>query len=200
MEKVVIVSYGAGNVKSVYNAVKRLHRNATITSDIREVAAADKVIFPGVGHAQTAMQQLEASGLDLLIPTLTAPLLGICLGMQLLVTSTEEGETQALNCIAGDVVKMDSDLYRQRNLKVPHMGWNRVYHLSNPLFKGIESGTHFYFVHGYYLPIVESTVATVDYYEPFSAAIAHKNLFGCQFHPEKSSEQGEQLLLNFLTL
>lgn len=200
MEKVVIVEYGAGNVRSVYNAVKRLHYNAIITSDIKEIAAADKIIFPGVGHALTAMEKMQAHGLEKLLPTLEVPLLGVCLGMQLLATYTEEGDTDGLDCVEGKVIRMDSNLYKEQGLKVPHMGWNKVFHNDSPLFKDIESGAHFYFVHSYYLPIIENTIATVNYPSPFSAAIAKDNFFGCQFHPEKSSKQGEQLLRNFLTL
>lgn len=200
MEKIVILEYGAGNVRSVYNAVKRVHSNVLITSDLKEIATADKVIFPGVGHALTAMTQIRAYGLDKLLPTLEVPLLGICLGMQLLMKSTDEGETKGLNCIDGNVVQMDNKIYREQGLKVPHMGWNRVYHNGSPLFKGIESGAYFYFVHSYYLPVVESTIATTNYSNIFSAAVAKGNFYGCQFHPEKSSEQGEQLLNNFLTL
>ena len=192
--KLVILDYGAGNVFSVQNAIKRLGYTAQVTSDEKLILSADKVIFPGVGQASAAMHKLKQTGLDKIIPKLTMPVLGVCLGMQLMCRSTEEDSTEGLNIFPIDVVRFKGDY------KIPHMGWNNIFKLKTKLFSGITENSRMYFVHSYYAPINEFSIANCDYWGEYSAAIHKDNFYGCQFHPEKSSDLGEKILKNFLEL
>ncbi len=192
--KIVIIDYGAGNIKSVKFALERLGYQAELSHDPEVIRLADKVILPGVGEAGSAMQQLKKFGLDQLIPGLKQPLLGICLGMQLMCESTEEGTTPCMGIFPAKVLKFKTDL------KVPQMGWNGIYNLKSPLFKGLSEKDYVYFVHSYYVPLTPFTIASVDYALEFSAAIQKDNFYACQFHPEKSSETGQQILKNFIEL
>ena len=189
-----IIDYGAGNVKSVQFALERLGYKGELTSDANEILQADKVIFPGVGEASTAMEALRLYGLDNLIPSLKQPVLGICLGMQLMCTRSEEGDTGCLDIFPTESLEFPD------NLKVPHVGWNTLTHLKSPLFKQIEPMAYAYFVHSFYVPVTKYTVAQTYYGLPFSAALVKDNFYACQFHPEKSSKTGEQILKNFLSL
>lgn len=192
--KVVIIDYGAGNVFSVSMALKRLGFEAVISSDPHVIGNADKVIFPGVGQASAAMQRLVETGLDRLIPRLRMPVLGICLGMQLMCRATEEGATGGLNIFPMEVKRFTGDF------KVPHMGWNNIGHLETGLFGDIDTGSRMYFVHSYYVPVNENSIAVCHYHHPFAAAIRKDNFYGCQFHPEKSAAAGERVLGNFLKM
>lgn len=191
---IAIIDYGAGNIRSVQNALARLNVASTLTNDPRLLREADKVIFPGVGQASFAMNQLREQGLDVFIPTLTQPVLGICLGMQLLCNFSEEGSTKTLG-IFDTTVKAFEPI-----LNVPHTGWNSCDIRQSALFRGINSDDDFYFVHSYYAETCAETIATCDYILPFSAALEKDNFFGVQFHPEKSAEIGSTLIQNFLAL
>lgn len=206
--EVVIIDYNAGNICSVENALKRLNVEPVITADKQLIRHADKVIFPGVGEAATTMSFLQERGLDVLIKSLTQPVLGICLGMQLMCRYSEEGATNCLGIFDTEVKRFESLRHED---KVPHMGWNTIYNLQNNmkvvdggmkpgscLFKGVADNSYVYFVHSYYVPVNDYTVATTDYIQPFSAAIQKDNFFATQFHPEKSGSIGEQILKNFL--
>ena len=192
--KVVIIKYNAGNTQSVALALARLGIAAEISNDKQVILSADKVIFPGVGQAFSAMNSLKETGLQDLIPQLKQPVLGICLGMQLLCNYSEEGETRCLNIIPETVKRFVG------NEKIPHTGWNRINNLKSPLFDGLEENAYSYFVHGFYVPMSDFTVATCNYILPFSAAVQHRNFYGVQFHPEKSGETGAQILKNFLAI
>lgn len=192
--KVVIIKYNAGNTQSVALALARLGIAAEISNDKQEILSADKVIFPGVGQAFSAMNSLKETGLQDLIPQLKQPVLGICLGMQLLCSYSEEGETRCLNIIPETVKRFVG------SEKIPHTGWNTINNLKSPLFDGLEENAYSYFVHGFYVPMSDFTVATCDYITPFSAAIQYQNFYGVQFHPEKSGEIGAQILKNFLAI
>jgi|TARA_B110000259_G_scaffold187000_1_gene239788 glutamine amidotransferase len=192
--KIVLIDYGAGNVQSVKYALNRLGIEPSLTKDHDEIKSADKVIFPGVGSAKAAMEQLKASGLDALIPTLTQPVLGICVGMQLMCKHSEEGDVQCLGIIDSEVKKF------KPGLKIPHMGWNNISNLKSPLFQGLPTEHQVYFVHSYYVPVNEYTIATTDYSNDFSAAIKKDNFYAVQFHAEKSGDIGEQILKKFLAL
>lgn len=189
-----IIDYGAGNVKSVLFALERLGFEGNVTNDWNAIKAADKVIFPGVGEASSAMKMLEDSGLDVLIPTLKQPVLGICLGMQLMCQHSEEGNTNGLGIFDVNVVKFSNEV------KVPQMGWNTIYNLKSALFDGIKENEFMYLVHSYYAPLSENTIATTNYELAYSTALQRDNFFGVQFHPEKSGIFGEQILKNFLNL
>lgn len=189
---IVIIKYNAGNTRSVQLALERLGYQAEVTNDHQLIRAADRVIFPGVGQAFSAMQSLKENGLDQLIPLLTQPVLGICLGMQLLCANSEEGDTSCLSIIPARVKKFQGDL------KIPHMGWNTVYDLKGSVFEGIKENSYAYFVHSYYVPVNDFTMAKCDYIQAFSAAVQFENFLGVQFHPEKSGDVGHQLLKNFL--
>lgn len=189
---VAVVRYNAGNVQSVVNALDRIGVGHTVTDDPKELNAADRVIFPGVGEASSAMGYLRATGLEAVIRQLKSPVLGICLGMQLMCESSEEGETECLGIVAGRVKRFSG------REKVPHMGWSRVTSLDHPVFEGVATGSFFYFVHSYRVDECDATVARCVYGESFSAAVARANFVGVQFHPEKSAEAGEQLLRNFV--
>jgi glutamine amidotransferase len=192
--KIAILSYGAGNVASVQNALERNGINSFISDKPNELMMADKLIFPGVGHATHAMENIKRKGLDKVLESFDRPLLGICLGMQLMGKMSEEGPTQGLGLMDFNV-----KLFKI-NEKVPHMGWNNVEINENPLFKGIPNGSYFYFVHSFYAELGKETIATCNYSIPFTAAASKKNLFGVQFHPEKSGEFGIELLKNFTDL
>lgn len=192
--KVVIIKYNAGNIHSVYLALKRLGIEAVITDNVEEIKAADKVIFPGVGEASSAMKYLNEAGLDKIIPKLEQPFLGICLGLQLLCDHSEENDTLCLKVFNESVKRFPP------KDKVPHMGWNCIGFTDDPLFKGIEQKSYVYFVHSYYAETGEQTIAKTDYILPFSAALRKDNFFAVQFHPEKSSKVGEQILRNFIEL
>lgn len=192
--KVVIIKYNAGNTQSVALALARLGIAAEISNDKQVILSADKVIFPGVGQAFSAMNSLKETGLQELIPQLKQPVLGICLGMQLLCKYSEEGETRCLNIIPETVKRFVG------SEKIPHTGWNTISNLRSPLFDGLEENAYSYFVHGFYVPMSDFTVATCDYISPFSAAVQHLNFYGVQFHPEKSGETGAQILKNFLAI
>jgi glutamine amidotransferase len=191
---IVIIDYGAGNIKSIQFAFNRLGSNAILTSDAKTIQEADKVIFPGVGEASHAMKMLKASGLDQLIPTLKQPVLGICLGMQLMCNYSEESNTKGLGIFKVEVKRFSN------KVKVPQMGWNTITHLNSDLFKGISEGEYMYLVHSYYAEQCKESIATTNYEINYASALQHENFYGVQFHPEKSSAAGEQLLKNFLAL
>lgn len=192
--KIVIINYGAGNIQSIKFAIRRLGYEAILTDNVEEIRAADKVIFPGVGEASSAMAKLRDSGLDSLVPTLKRPVLGICLGMQLMCNSSEEGNTKGLGIFDVDVLKFSNEV------KVPQIGWNEIKDLKSPLFEDVTDKSHIYMVHSFYAPVCEETIAVSDYGVNYSAALKEKNFYGTQFHPEKSSKVGEQILRNFLNL
>ena len=189
----VIIDYGAGNIQSIKFAFQRLGVNAVLSNDPEVIRKAEKVIFPGVGEASSAMRKLRESGLDTVIPTLKQPVLGICLGMQLMCNASEEGNTKGLGIFDVDVVKFNS------NVKVPQIGWNKIENLQSPLFKNLEND-FIYLVHSFYAPKCEETIATCTYGLEYAAALAKDNFYGVQFHPEKSGQYGAQILKNFLSL
>ena len=192
--KIVIIDYGAGNIQSIMFAIQRLGYVAVLSHDIEEIKSADKVIFPGVGEASSAMKKLKASGMDTLIPQLQQPVLGICLGMQLMCNYSEEGKTKGLGIFNVNVLKFSN------NVKVPQIGWNIVSNLKTDLFDKIKEKEYMYTVHSFYVPLCVETIATTDYELLYSSALHKNNFYGVQFHPEKSSSAGEQLLKNFLEL
>jgi glutamine amidotransferase len=191
---IAIVKYNAGNTRSVENAVKRLGYNCIVTDDRKLLATAQKVIFPGVGEAGSAMEYLRSTGLDDTITALKQPVLGICLGLQLMCRTSEEGTTSGLGIFDAHVVKFPP------KDKVPHMGWNNLLSTKGALFKGINDSDDVYFVHSYYAGISKETNAVCEYIVPFSAALQKDNFYAVQFHTEKSGSIGEQILKNFLTL
>ena len=192
--KIVIINYGAGNIQSIKFAIKRLGYDAILSNDVAEIQNADKIIFPGVGEASSAMRKLRDSGLDKIIPNLKQPVLGICLGMQLMCHSSEEGNTAGLGIFDVDVVKFDA------SVKVPQIGWNQITNLKSPLFTGIKEKEHIYLVHSFYAPLCTETIAECSYGVDYSAALQKDNFYGTQFHPEKSSDVGEKILDNFLNM
>ena len=192
--KLVILDYGVGNIKSIQFAFNRLGVSAVLSNDVEEIKTADKIIFPGVGEASSAMKMLKESKLDIIIPTLKQPVLGICLGMQLMCAKTEEGNTNGLG-IFDVIVKRFSN-----KVKVPQMGWNTITNLESKLFDGISDKEYMYLVHSYYVEENENTIATTDYELPYASAIQKDNFYGVQFHPEKSGKLGEKILQNFLNL
>ena len=192
--KITIIDYGAGNVQSVLFALERLGFVGIVTNDWITIKSADKVIFPGVGEASSAMKMLQESGLDVLIPTLKQPVLGICLGMQLMCKHSDEGNTNGLGIFDVNVVKFSKEV------KVPQMGWNTIYNLKSLLFTGIKENEFMYLVHSFYAPLSENTIAITNYEQEYSTALQRDNFFGVQFHPEKSGVFGEQILNNFLNL
>lgn len=192
---VAIVKYNAGNTASVVNAFRRLGVEPVVTGDPQELASADKVIFPGVGEASTAMEYLKANGLDETIRALRQPFLGICLGMHLLCEVTEENDAECLGLIPRRVRRFPSN-----ELKVPQIGWNRLTGLESPLFDGVMEGSYVYFVHGYFVEAGAETIAAADYGRRFSAAVRHENFYAVQFHPERSGPVGRRVIENFLNL
>lgn len=197
---IAIIDYGAGNLFSIAAACRRLGYDVTVTSDPEIIEQSSRVIFPGVGNAAAAREALDRSQLADVIPQLTMPVLGICLGMQMMTRRSDEGDTACLSIFTCDVKEFDRSDKRMQQLKVPHMGWNRAYELQGPLFKGISEGAWLYFVHSYYAPLCDQSAAVTSYGIPFSAALWRDNFFGCQFHPEKSGVTGIQILKNFLEL
>jgi glutamine amidotransferase len=192
--KIVIINYGAGNIQSIMFAIERLGFKAVLSNNPDEIKAADKVIFPGVGEASSAMKMLLESGLETLIPTLKQPVLGICLGMQLMCNKSEEGNTKGLGIFDVDVIKFTP------KVKVPQMGWNQIYNLKSPLFIGINENEYMYLVHSFYAPSCPEAIATTNYEVEYASALQKDNFYGTQFHPEKSGDVGEQILGNFLKL
>ena len=192
--KIVIIKYNAGNVYSVSSALKRLGYEAIITSNLDEIKSADKIIFPGVGEASSAMEYLRDTKLDVLIPELKQPFLGVCLGLQLLCNFSEEGETKCLG-IFNQVVNRFPP-----KEKVPHMGWNSVKFSDSKLFNDVENNSFVYFVHSYFADLSENTIAETNYIQPFSSALQKDNFYALQFHPEKSGKIGKQILRNFIEL
>ena len=191
---IAILKYNAGNIRSVENAVKRLGYECVITDDKAALQSADKVIFPGVGEASAAMKCLKERGLDQLIVSLNQPVLGICLGLQLLCKHTEEGDTDCLGIFDTPVKMFPADK------KVPHMGWNNFKSIDGELFQKIDPKDDVFYVHSYYAELCSDTKASCDYILPFSAVLQKDNFYATQFHPEKSADIGEQILLNFLQL
>ncbi|MFY8004139.1 MAG: imidazole glycerol phosphate synthase subunit HisH [Chitinophagaceae bacterium] len=195
--QVVIIAYNAGNIQSVQYALNRLQIDAVVTNNHEAILAADKVIFPGVGEANSAMNSLKETNLHLLIPQLKQPVLGICVGMQLMCSYSEENNTHCLGIIDAPVKLFKPDA---STTKVPQMGWNNIYDYQSPLFDGLNDNSFVYYVHSYYVPLGSYTIATTNYVQPYSAAIQKNNFYGVQFHAEKSAAVGEQILQNFLKL
>ena len=192
--KVVIIDYGAGNIKSIQFAFKRLGVDAVLSNNIDEIRAADKIIFPGVGEASSAMKMLQESGLDKVIPTLKQPVLGICLGMQLMCNSSAEGNTKGIGIFNVAIKKFSNAV------KVPQMGWNVISDLKSDLFKGINNKEFMYLVHSFYAENCSEAIATTDYEFEYASALKKDNFYGVQFHPEKSGVEGAKILQNFLNL
>lgn len=191
---IAIIKYNGGNVNSVQNALKRLNAESVITDDPEIIRKADKVIFPGVGEASSTMKILKQNGLDLLIPSLKQPVLGICLGMQLMCRNNEEGNTHGMGIFDVDVKRFPA-----RGI-VPHMGWNAISEFKSNVFSGIKENSDVYFIHSFYCELSENTTSACDYILPFSASLQKNNFYAVQFHPEKSGEIGSRLLQNFLNL
>ena len=196
---VAIIKYNAGNIFSVLYALKRIGVEAIVTDNFDTIRSADKVIFPGVGEASSAMSYLKEKGLDKLIKSLKQPVLGICIGLQLMCNSSEEGNAECMGIFDVNVKKFDnSDCPK---MKIPHMGWNNITaSTSNQLVTEKQDGEYAYFVHSYYAPVCKHTISQCDYLTPFSAALQKDNFYATQFHPEKSGDLGEQILKNFIAL
>ncbi|MGB6152899.1 MAG: imidazole glycerol phosphate synthase subunit HisH [Pricia sp.] len=192
--KIVIINYGAGNIQSIKFAIQRLGYEAILSDNVKEIENAEKVIFPGVGEASSAMKKLRDSGLEKFVPHLKQPVLGICLGMQLMCNSSQEGHTKGLGIFDTDVVKFSNAV------KVPQIGWNQISNLKSGLFTGVEENEHIYLVHSFYAPLCSETIAESEYEVKYSAALQKDNFYGTQFHPEKSSTVGARILENFLRL
>ncbi len=192
-----IVQYNAGNIQSVLYALERLGVAATVTDDPAMIQAADKVIFPGVGEASTAMAYLKERNLDQIIVALKQPVLGICLGMQLMCKHSAENDTTCLGIFEEQVLAFKAT---DNTIKVPQIGWNNITNLKTALFNGVPENSYTYFVHGFYAGLGDNTIATTDYIQPYSSALQKNNFYGVQFHPEKSAVIGEQIIQNFLSL
>ncbi|MDH5396734.1 MAG: imidazole glycerol phosphate synthase subunit HisH [Cyclobacteriaceae bacterium] len=195
---IVIIKYNAGNTQSVIFGLNRLGIDPVLTDDPEEIMKADKVIFPGVGEASTTMKYLRDHKLDKVIVNLKQPVLGICLGMQLMCAHSEEGDTSCLGIFDLNVRQFKAEGNRQ--YKIPQMGWNTLTSVHSPLFDAEMENSHVYFVHGFYVPLSKYTIATTEFIHPYSSAIARDNFYAVQFHPEKSSATGEQILKNFIAL
>lgn len=193
----VIIKYNAGNIQSVLYALERIGATATVTDDVERIQKADKIIFPGVGEASTAMSYLKERKLDKVITGLEQPVLGICLGMQLMCAYSEENDTPCLGIFKEEVKQFRAE---GTPYKVPQIGWNNIYDLKTNLFSSLPGNSYCYFVHGYYAALGAHTIATTDYIQPYSAGLHRDNFYGVQFHPEKSAAAGEQILKNFLSL
>jgi imidazole glycerol-phosphate synthase subunit HisH len=203
MQKIAIIKYNAGNIFSVANALERLNVQFVLTDDESTIRSADKVIFPGVGEASSAMAYLKVKGLDTIIQSLKQPVLGICLGMQIMCAHSEENDTDCLNIFNMKIRKFEN--VNGSKTKIPHMGWNEITGLKSPLFKNINESSYVYFVHSYYAEANDTdsyrdSIATCNYIQNFSAALQKDNFYGVQFHPEKSSDIGETIIQNFLDL
>ncbi|MBI1341804.1 MAG: imidazole glycerol phosphate synthase subunit HisH [Terrimonas sp.] len=202
----VIIKYNAGNIRSVLFALERIGMNALVTDDPEQILRADKVIFPGVGEASSAMQYLRERQLDTLIAGLKQPVLGICLGLQLMCRFSEENDTNCLGIFDEVVKKFEPPVKNWKlnssepRIKVPQIGWNSIYGLESELFKGLPENSFCYFVHGYFASLGAHTIARADYIQPYSAGLHRDNFFGVQFHPEKSSLIGEKIIKNFIAL
>lgn len=197
---IVIIKYNAGNIESVNNALLRLGVSAEITGDHDKIRKADKVIFPGVGEASTTMAYLKKEELDKLIPELKQPVLGICLGLQLMCSHSEEGDTPCLGIFEEKVKRFIPEPGMEFVTKVPHMGWNSISHLNSEIFDPTIENQYVYFVHSYYASVGEHTAAVCNYINPFSAALHRDNFYATQFHPEKSGTVGARILENFLKI
>lgn len=193
---IAILDYKMGNLRSVENALKRLGAEFTVTDDADVIRSADKVLMPGVGNAAEAMENLRSASLVDVVRSLRRPVLGICVGMQVMCRHSEEGDVDCLNLFDARVKRFEPSA----DLKVPHMGWNRISNLESKLFKGIDGGEYVYFVHSYYPELCSDTIATSRHGVMFSAALKYENFYGTQFHPEKSGDVGERIIENFLRL
>ena len=194
---VAIVKYNAGNVYSVVNALRRMGIDPLLTDDAEALRKADRVFFPGQGHAGEAMEYLKARKLDEVIRDLKQPVFGICVGQQLLCKHSEEGDTDCIGIFDAEVKRFQPKNHED---KVPCMGWNQLYDIKSPLFNGLDDGDYVYFVHSFFVPVCAETIATADYILPYSASMQKDNFYTCQFHPEKSGKVGERILKNFLEL
>ena len=194
---IAIVKYNAGNIYSVVNALRRMGIEPDLTDNAERLAKADKVIFPGQGEARSAMDYLRERRLDEVIRNLRQPVFGICVGQQLLCRHSEEGDTDCIGIFDADVRRCVPSRHEE---KVPAMGWNKITDTKSPLFKGFKGDEYVYFVHSYYVPLSADTIATADYIQPYSAALAKDNFFATQFHPEKSGSVGARILQNFIDL
>lgn len=194
---IAAIKYNAGNIHSVVHALRREGVEPVVTDDMELIRSAEKVIFPGVGEASTTMRYLHERGLDTLIKSLTQPVLGICLGMQLMCSRSEEGDAECLGIFDVEVKKF---VRTSEEDKIPHMGWNQITNLKSPVMQGVKEGGYVYFVHSYYVPQCAETIASTDYIVPFSAALNKNNFYATQFHPEKSGTVGSKILQNFLNL
>lgn len=192
---IAIIKYNAGNVQSVLYALKRIGQDAIVTDDPEVIRSADKVIFPGVGNASPAMQYVRERGLDKTIISLKQPVLGVCLGLQLMCNHSEEGDTKCLGIFDTEV-----KLFPSAGLKVPQMGWNNIYNYNSVLFDGLPKDAYVYFVHSYYAALCKETAVTTDYILPYSSALQKDNFYAVQFHPEKSGTIGETILKNFINI
>lgn len=193
--KVAVVKYNAGNIQSVMNALRRVGVDPVLTDNPVELRKADRVIFPGQGEASHAMEYLQTHGLDQVIKSLTQPVLGICIGQQLMCEHSEEGNVDCLGIFPAQVLRFHPQKHEQ---KVPHMGWNQLENVQDPLLEGINEGAFVYFVHSFYVPTTDYTIATTNHILSFSSAMRKGNFMATQFHPEKSGSVGESILTNFL--
>jgi len=191
--KVVIIKYNAGNIRSVLFALERIGVNAIVTDDPDEIRSADRVIFPGVGEASSAMKYLKQKGLDVLIRSLTQPVLGICLGMQLMCSHSQENDTECLGIFDQKVLLFPND-----GFKIPQIGWNNITHLTSDIFQDVDENAYMYFVHSYYVEKCENAIALTNYVAEYSSAVRKNNFYAVQFHPEKSGEAGQKILENFI--
>ncbi len=198
--KIAIIKYNAGNIQSVSFALDRLNVDYSITADPEEIRNADKVIFPGVGEASTTMKYLKEHKLDELITSLKQPVLGICLGMQLMCKHSEEGDVDCLGIFDENVRKFEIPEHNPQNIKVPHMGWNTITNTQSQLFDDSTEGQFVYFVHSFYVALGDDTAATTNYIIPYSSALQKNNFYATQFHPEKSGDVGNKILENFIKL
>ncbi len=196
MAEVVIIKYNAGNVMSVIYAFERIGISCVLSDNPEVIQAADRIVFPGVGEASTAMRSIQKKGLDKLIPTLKQPFLGTCVGMQLLCNHSEEGDTNCLGVFDVNVVRFP----KKTGLKIPQTGWNNVYDLTSKLTAGVKNNAYVYYNHGYYAQLCQNTVGVTDYILPYSGMLQKDNFYACQFHSEISGDVGEQIFRNFLTL
>ena len=195
--RVAVVKYNAGNIRSVINALRRLGVEPVLTDSPDMLRSADKVVFPGQGEASNAMQYLRSHGLDKVLLSLVQPVLGICIGQQLMCRHSQEGDVDCLGIFDAEVLRFRPERHED---KVPHMGWNQLASPLSPLFEGFMGGEFVYFVHSYYVPLCQHTIATTDYVLPFSSALHKDNFYATQFHPEKSGSVGERIIQNFLSL